>query len=303
MTIEEENLSALHDSRVLEKVRKEKLLELAKHAEARSVPAHTMIFREGDPADSFYIIHSGMVRVFLRDKEGVETDLSILGPGESFGEVALLTGKPRSANVLALEETRLTVLPKEEFEHILKDFPDISAAFLKEIAESLLRDDRLLETEIESHFKPPRLQLLDFLLIVGLSILLGIVYDRSNPNGIALLPKMVYSEAIPEVTPSVAQEECKNDDCLFLDAMPAGFYEQKHIKGAVNLPTALFDIMYAMDLNEKDREKRIIVYGRTVSALYDEEVAGKLILRGYKRVEILKGGLSAWKKQGYPVEP
>jgi len=71
----------------------------------------------------------------------------------------------------------------------------------------------------------------------------------------------------------------------------------------MNLPLALFEIMYMMELSDVDKEKEIIVYGRTISRLYDEDLAGKLILRGHKNTRILKGGLSQWKKKGYPVEP
>ena len=58
-----------------------------------------------------------------------------------------------------------------------------------------------------------------------------------------------------------------------------------------------------MELAQLDKEKQIIVYGRTISSRYNEQVAGKLRLRGHKNVSILAGSLSAWKKKGYPVEP
>jgi 3-mercaptopyruvate sulfurtransferase SseA len=47
----------------------------------------------------------------------------------------------------------------------------------------------------------------------------------------------------------------------------------------------------------------VVVYGRNISRLYDEEVAGLLAKRGHKNVRILTGGLSAWKDQGLPVQP
>jgi 3-mercaptopyruvate sulfurtransferase SseA len=58
-----------------------------------------------------------------------------------------------------------------------------------------------------------------------------------------------------------------------------------------------------MELSEVNGEKEIILYGRTISRLYDEQVASKLILRGHKNTKVLEGGLSEWKKAGYPVEP
>ena len=89
----------------------------------------------------------------------------------------------------------------------------------------------------------------------------------------------------------------------FVDAMPSNFYEEQHIPDAVNIPFSLFDIMYLMGLSDADRHEKIIVYGRTISKTYDIQLANKLYLRGHKNIQILKGGLSAWKKQGYAVVP
>jgi rhodanese-related sulfurtransferase len=69
------------------------------------------------------------------------------------------------------------------------------------------------------------------------------------------------------------------------------------------MPLALFDLVYMMTLAEENKSKKIIVYGGTISRLYDLEVANKLILRGYKNTRVLEGGLSEWEKKGYPVEP
>ena len=77
---------------------------------------------------------------------------------------------------------------------------------------------------------------------------------------------------------------------------------KRHIKGAVNFPLALFDIVYMMTFAKEDKGKKIIVYGGTISKLYDLELADKLLLRGYEQVRILEGGLTAWEEKGYPVE-
>jgi rhodanese-related sulfurtransferase len=58
-----------------------------------------------------------------------------------------------------------------------------------------------------------------------------------------------------------------------------------------------------MSIGQTDKSKEIIVYGRTISKRHDEEVASNLVARGHKNVKILKGGLDAWKKKHYPVEP
>ena len=132
----------LTGSSVFGQLPKEKRDELTRAMENRVVARRTIIFRQGDPGDKFYIIHSGRVRVFRTDADGLETDLALLGAGESFGEMALLTGEARSANVEAVEETRLKVLSKEQFELILKDFPHISRTFVKQMSGWLQRDEK-----------------------------------------------------------------------------------------------------------------------------------------------------------------
>ena len=97
----------------------------------------TTIFGQGDPGDRFYVIRSGKVRVFRRDSDGFETEFAVLGAGESFGEMALVTGEARSANVEAMEETHLMVLSKKQFESILTDFPGISLTFVKQMSDGL----------------------------------------------------------------------------------------------------------------------------------------------------------------------
>src|SRR5208282_482517 len=99
-------------SKVFEEVPREKWDDLTKAVEHLVVAPRTIIVRQDDPGDSFYIIRSGKVRVYRRDNDGLETELSVLGKGASFGEMALLMGQARSANVEAIEETHLMVLSK-----------------------------------------------------------------------------------------------------------------------------------------------------------------------------------------------
>jgi 3-mercaptopyruvate sulfurtransferase SseA len=89
---------------------------------------------------------------------------------------------------------------------------------------------------------------------------------------------------------------------FFLDARPSNFYGKDHIKGAKNLPLVIFDFMYMMELSEVEKDKEIIINGRSFSTRYDDQVARKLKLLGHKNVKILDGGLSKWKKKGYPIE-
>jgi CRP/FNR family transcriptional regulator, cyclic AMP receptor protein len=79
----------------------------------------TRIFQYGDPGDKLYIILEGKVRIF-REVGGMgEEALAVLGPGEVFGEMALLDESPRSAGALAHEKCRLLVITKDAFDDLL----------------------------------------------------------------------------------------------------------------------------------------------------------------------------------------
>lgn len=280
----------------------ETLEAIARAVQPLVVPQHTTIFREGDPADSLYIVCSGRARIFRKGEEQVEMDLAFPGPGESFGEMALLTGEPRSADVEVLEETHLLVLSKADFDRILRDFPDTSKVFFKEMRRWLIRDEKRLELEAREAYQASRVSWLDFLVMIVISAMLAVIFNYSNPNGIPLFPDFSDRTAIASINPSNAMEEVQGGDALILDAMPENFYQKRHIKGAVSMPLPLFDIVYMMTLADEDKEKRIIVYGDTISKQYDLELANKLLLRGYQNVRILEGGLEAWEKEGYPIE-
>jgi rhodanese-related sulfurtransferase len=281
---------------------KEKWDDLTRAVEHRVVAPATIIFGQGDPADRFYIIRSGKVRVYRRDNDGLEVELSVLGAGESFGEMALLTGQVRSANVEALVETHLVALSKEQFERILKDSPDVTLAFVKQMSQWLLRDEKTIEREARQQYLSPRVSWFHFVLLLGMSVVLALVFNQSNPNGMPLLAKSPDRKAIHEIRAAQAMEEMKKGDTLIVDAGPEGFYQRKHIQGAISVPLALSDILYEVTFGGEEKGKKVIVYGGTVSKLYDWELAGKLLLKGHKDVKVLQGGTAAWEKAGFPVE-
>ena len=128
---------------VLGQLPQEKWDEIARAVEDLVVAPGTVIFRQGDPGDKFYLIRTGRVRVF-REDAGLETELSVLQAGDDFGEMALFMDEPRSATVAALEETRLMVLSKEQFQSILKDFPNVTFAFVRQMSERLLRNANVI---------------------------------------------------------------------------------------------------------------------------------------------------------------
>jgi CRP-like cAMP-binding protein/rhodanese-related sulfurtransferase len=303
MTGKDKSKIRLSEHAVFADIPEDTLVQIVRTAQHQVVPPGRIIVGQNDPGNSCYLIDSGRVRVFREGIDGMEYELTQLGPGDIFGELALLTGESRSASVQAIEETHLTVLPKDQFDRIVRDYPHVTAMLAQQISGWLLRSGSQLEVELERQFRPPRLSSLDFLLIIGLSVLFALVFNQSSPKGLRLFPETWPDEALAKVSPSEAFQEWERKKALLVDAMPSNFYEGRHIPGAVNLPMALFDFIYMMALSQENKAKRIIVYGRTISKRYDQQVAMKLVLRGHKSVQILEGGLSIWEKRGYPVEP
>ena len=97
----------------------------AAFAEERSYPADSLLFREGDAGDALYVIASGRVRI-SRHIAGGEEALAILGPGEIFGEMAILDSSAagRSADARAHEDVLLLALTRARFEGLEKSDPD-----------------------------------------------------------------------------------------------------------------------------------------------------------------------------------
>ncbi len=86
-------------------------------------PAGTVIFKQGDQGDAFYLIHSGAVEVLLESTGGRRETLAILGPNEAFGEMALLSGEPRSATIVAVKDTTVWRLSREAWTDLIEKHP------------------------------------------------------------------------------------------------------------------------------------------------------------------------------------
>ncbi len=148
-----------------------------------------------------------------------------------------------------------------------------------------------------------RISAMDFMLIICLGVVLGLLFNLANPGGIHLVPESWLRASAPYVDARQARAHLEEGKAVLVDARPAEFFEQAHASGAVSLPLALFDFVYMMKLSGLDPQREIIVYGRNISRLYDEDVAFKLTSRGHKNVKLLSGDLVALQKEGYPLEP
>ena len=111
----------------------------------RSFGKDGVIILAEEEGDTLFILKKGQVKVSIVSEDGREVILSLLGPGSVFGELSLLDGKPRSANVVATEDTDLLMLRRSDFIQLIYKTPQIATALLAELATRLRKTDRQIE--------------------------------------------------------------------------------------------------------------------------------------------------------------
>jgi branched-chain amino acid transport system substrate-binding protein len=105
------------------------LAKLVPELEPYSIPQGTVLFEAGDPGDRLFIILGGTASVFSRKEGGEICRVASLGPGECFGEMALLTGAPRSMSVQALTDLRVLSLRMDRFNRLLRTHGALAVYF------------------------------------------------------------------------------------------------------------------------------------------------------------------------------
>ena len=97
----------------------------------RSVRRGTTIFTKGDPGTGLMAVLWGSVKISVPTADGREAVLNIINPGEIFGEIALLDGRPRTADAVAMDDSELMVIDRRDFIPFLREQPDIALKFIE----------------------------------------------------------------------------------------------------------------------------------------------------------------------------
>ena len=125
--------------------------QLEQRMPRREFAPQSVIVREGAAADAAFVVLSGLVAVRRKDPEsGIEFLLAELGPDQMFGEMALLTTKPRGASVIALEATTCAVLDRPLFETMMRSLPAFALSITGALAERLDRANQHVGVEFMS---------------------------------------------------------------------------------------------------------------------------------------------------------
>lgn len=124
----------------------EAIQDLVDHVETVELKQDEVLFNKGDVGEAVYILQDGWVKIVNVDQDGSEVVLNQVGPGAVFGEMALIDNEPRSAGVIALHDTQLLKLSREEFLDVLMKQPLVGL----EISRSLIQRLRFATTYIEN---------------------------------------------------------------------------------------------------------------------------------------------------------
>ncbi len=110
------------------------LQALARDLVPRRFAAGETLFREGDPGQALYLLAAGQVRIYVQGEEGQETSVNLCGPGDVFGELAVIDDRPRSASAVAGEEALAYVLSRDLFRAHVRRCPQLALNLLNALS-------------------------------------------------------------------------------------------------------------------------------------------------------------------------
>lgn len=173
----DERLLALRSGRLFGEMPPADLEAMLSVAAERRVGRGALIFQRGDAGSSMMAVLSGQVRIGSMSREGKQVTLAVLGAGDVFGELALLDGKPRSADAVALEDCGLLVIERADFLALLRGNAGLLAGLLAMLCDRLRQASATVED----------LALLDMPTRLARVLLkLGIDYGRKTPGGLRI---------------------------------------------------------------------------------------------------------------------
>ena len=176
----------------------EECTQVVKCMKRREFAPNQTIVREGAPGSSMFFITSGLVEIRKKDANtGIDFLLTSMGPGQNFGEMSLLTGKPRTATVVSMEPTTCAVLEQKDFQMLLMKYPKIGLALTGILADRLERASRQVGVEFINLAKlnlDPRVLELVPLTMINQHKMLPVAFCNNrltlamtNPNNILAL--------------------------------------------------------------------------------------------------------------------
>ncbi len=119
------------------------LVSLARACGVWRVPKGETLFDQTDAAETMYVVRSGRIAILLSTPDGRELVINEMRAGDCFGELALLTGRPRSTSAVARESSEVVSIPRAEFMALLEAEPRLMRHMLEEMAQRLRASSEL----------------------------------------------------------------------------------------------------------------------------------------------------------------
>jgi CRP/FNR family cyclic AMP-dependent transcriptional regulator len=161
------------------------LARIESRAVARNFPRNAVVLSEGDEATSMFIILSGSLKVYHTEADGRETVLNTLGPGQHFGELALVDDFPRSASVMTLEPATCSVVTRDTLREAIARNPDVAMALIS----TLIDRARIATDNVKN------LALMD---VYGRVARLLLSLAKEQPDGKLVVPEKMTQQDIAD---------------------------------------------------------------------------------------------------------
>ncbi|MDT5120934.1 MAG: family transcriptional regulator, cyclic receptor protein [Acidobacteriota bacterium] len=121
---------------------------LASVIDYEKLEADQTLFQAGEPGESLFIVHSGEIELYIKDTTGQKIVLNVVRSGEIFGELSLLDSGPRSATAIALSDTGLLVLDRDDLLLLFQKKPEAALHMLAAMSAMTRKADQLLRTRV-----------------------------------------------------------------------------------------------------------------------------------------------------------
>jgi CRP/FNR family transcriptional regulator, cyclic AMP receptor protein len=138
-------------------------VELANVIDEAHVAAGEFLFQAGDPGDSLFIVQSGEIELFIKDTAGQKIVLATPSPGDMFGELAMLDYGPRTATAVALQDSEILVLDRDDLVLLFQKKPEAALHMLAALSSLTRKADELLRTRVSKNLNEEIMQQLGVL--------------------------------------------------------------------------------------------------------------------------------------------
>jgi CRP/FNR family transcriptional regulator, cyclic AMP receptor protein len=138
----------LANIKMFELLNEDDRVALAKVVDELNVPAGHTLFQAGDPGDSLFIVREGEIELFIKDTAGQKIVLTTAEPGDMFGELAMLDSGPRTATALAINESGVLVLDRDDLVLLFQRKPEAALHMLAALSGLTRKADELLRTRV-----------------------------------------------------------------------------------------------------------------------------------------------------------